>query len=403
MSDIAIRKPESWFSEKILLGQSVPDYLRGLLTPWKLAAGLILAAGLPVIAYRFVRGLGAVTNLSQSTPWGLWIGFDMICGIALAAGGYTLAGAVYLFGLEKYRPVVRPALLTGFLGYLFAVLGLLCDLGQPWRIPYPIVYKHGVTSVMFEVGWCVFLYLTVLFLEFSPALFEWLGWTGVRRRLSELTIGLTALGVVLSTLHQSSLGALFLMAPGRVHPLWYSPFIPVFFFVSSVVAGLSIVILESALSHRVFRGQMESQHLDLDDLTLGLGRGAAVVLFTYFFLKLQGLAEAGRWDLLETGYGALFLVELLGLVLLPCLLFAHSARVGSVGGVRLAAGLAVAGVVLNRLNVSVIAFNWNLPNHYVPSAMEFLVSVTLVTLGVLTYGWIVNRMPILHQHPDYRH
>lgn len=398
MSDTALRRPlleRAFWSEKLLMGQPLAGFLRGLMTPFNLVAGLIVAIGLPLIAYRFWAGLGAVTNLSQANPWGLWIGFDVLCGVALAAGGYTLASAVYVFGLERYHPIVRPAVLTGFLGYLFAVLGLLCDLGQPWRLPYPIVYSWGTTSVMFEVGWCVFVYLTVLFLEFTPAALEWLGLEGLRRRALRITLGLTVFGVVLSTLHQSSLGALYLLAPEKLHPLWYSPFLPVFFFVSSVAAGLGMVVVESALSHRAFRERLTGRRLDLDSLTVGLGRAAAVVMFSYFFLKLQGLVESRRYDLLLTPLGAWYLVELLGFVLLPTLLFALAARRNDARGVRRAATLAVLGVVLNRLNVSVIAFNWQAPQRYVPSPIELWVSLTLVTLGVLSFRFVVNRMPVL--------
>lgn len=398
MSDTALRRPllaPGWASEKLLLGLPLRAYLRGLMTPGNAAAALIVAVGLALIARRFRYGLSAVTNLSQTTPWGLWIGFDMLCGIALAAGGYTLASAVYVFGLERYHPIVRPAVLTGFLGYSFAVLGLLCDLGQPWRVPYPIIRSWGTTSVMFEVGWCVFVYLTVLFLEFTPAAFEWLGFWGLRRRMLELTLGLTVLGVVLSTLHQSSLGALYLMAPDKLHPLWYSPFLPILFFVSSVIAGLAMVIVESALSHRAFRDRVAGRHVDLDSLTLGLGRAAALVLFSYFFLKLQGLVESQSFGLLLTPLGSWYLVELLGFVLLPCLLLASAARRGDVGSVRAAAALAVLGVVLNRLNVSIVAFNWDALDRYVPSLAEIWVSLTLVTLGVQSFRWIVNRMPVL--------
>jgi Ni/Fe-hydrogenase subunit HybB-like protein len=410
MSDTALRRPLDWqpivtefVHEKLLMGQPAREYARGLVTPFNLAAGVIVAIGLPLVAWRFWAGLAAVTNLSQTTPWGLWIGFDMLCGVALAAGGFTLSSAVYILGLEKYHPVVRPAVLTGFLGYLFAVLGLMCDLGQPWRLPYPLVYQHGTTSVMFEVGWCVAVYLTVLFLEFTPAAFEWLGLRGLRKRAVEVTLGLTVLGVVLSTLHQSSLGALFLTAPDKLHPLWYSGFLPVFFYISAVIAGLSMVIVESALSHRAFRSRIDpQQHVDLDELTIGLGRAAAVVLFAYFFLKLQGLVDGGRFDLLLTPLGAWFLVELLGLVLLPSLLFAFAARRNSAAGVRAAAALAVLGIVVNRLNVSVIGFNWNVADRYVPSFAELWISLTLVTLGILTFRWIVNRMPILNEHPEYR-
>jgi Ni/Fe-hydrogenase subunit HybB-like protein len=387
-----------WLQDKLLLGLPPRAYLRSLRTPGDAATALILAVGLPLIAWRFASGLGAVTNLSQSTPWGLWIGFDMLCGVALAAGGYTLAAAVYVFGLTRYHAIVRPAVLTGFLGYLFAVIGLLCDLGQPWRIPYPIFWSWGTTSVMFEVGWCVFVYLTVLFLEFTPAAFEWLGLWGLRRRLVRLTLGLTVFGVVLSTLHQSSLGALYLMAPGKLHPFWYSPFLPIFFFVSSVIAGLGMVIVESALSHRAFADRRGTAPLDLDGLTLGLGRAAAIVLFSYFFLKLQGLVESQRFELLLTPLGAWFLVELLGFVLLPSLLLAFAARREDAAGVRAAAALAVLGVVLNRLNVSIVAFGWDAPARYLPSLAELWVSLTLVTLGVASYRFIVNRMPVLGQH-----
>jgi Ni/Fe-hydrogenase subunit HybB-like protein len=391
----------SWAREKLLCGLGVREYLGTLVTPGNAVAALILAVGLPVIVYRFVYGLGAVTNLSQTNPWGIWIAVDVLSGVALAAGGYTIASAVYLFGLRQYHPVLRAAVLTGFLGYVFVVVGLLVDLGKPWRLPYPMFYSHGVTSVMFEVAWCVMLYLTVLFLEFCPTLLEWLGWTTARRWATRITVALVAFGVVLSTLHQSALGSLFLVAPTKVHPLWYSPFIPIYFFVSSIVAGLAMVIVESTLSHRVFREQIEPGE-DLGAITLGLGKAAALVLFSYFFLKLIGLADSGRWDLLGTPYGRWFQVEMLGFILIPCLLFAHGVRRRSLAVVRVAAVVAVIGVVLNRVNISVIAFNWNVPDRYVPSWMEIMTTITVITLGVLTFRWIVNRMPVLHEHPDYR-
>jgi Ni/Fe-hydrogenase subunit HybB-like protein len=250
MSSLAqpiVTRPAS-LRDRVLLGMSWREYLRSLLTPWDALFALIIAAGIPIIVYRFAYGLGASTNLTQTTPWGIWIGIDMLSGIALAAGGFTIAATVYLLGVEKYHPIVRPAVLTGFLGYLFAVIGLLCDLGSPWRLPVPIFMSWGTRSIMFEVAWCVFLYSTVLFLEFTPALFEWLGWSKARRYALKLTIALTVGGVMLSTLHQSSLGGLFLMAKGKLHPLWYSPYIPLFFFVSAVAAGLSMVIVQPGRS-----------------------------------------------------------------------------------------------------------------------------------------------------------
>jgi Ni/Fe-hydrogenase subunit HybB-like protein len=383
-------------ADRLLLGSSVKDYLRSLATPWDLAIALILICGIPVLIYRFAFGLGAATHLSQTTPWGLWIGFDMLCGVALAAGGYTLAAAVTLFGYREFKPVVRAAILTGFLGYVFAVIGLLCDLGQPWRIAYPLVYSWGTTSVMFEVGWCVALYTSVLALEFLPVFFEWMGWAFPLRLLHRIEIGAIVMGIVLSTLHQSSLGSLFLMAPGKLHPLWYSPYLPVFFFVSSIAAGLAMVIFESGISHRLFHDRTDPERpVDLDRIVLGLARGAAVVLFAYVFLRLQGIADGGEWHLLRTGWGALWLVEVGGFALLPSLMFAYASRHGRVRVARSAAILAVLGVALNRLDVSIVAFNWRQPFTYFPSWMELVGSVTIVTLGVVTFRWIVNRMPVL--------
>jgi Ni/Fe-hydrogenase subunit HybB-like protein len=391
-----------WVADKLFMGLSPRAYLRSLLTPGNLLVAVIFVAGIQLMVYRFYAGLGAVTNLSQTAPWGLWIGFDMLSGVALAAGGYTIAAAVHIFGLKEYRPIVRPAVLTGFLGYLFAVFGLLMDLGQPWRIPYPIFYSAGPTSVMFEVGWCVCLYTTVLFIEFTPPIFEWLGLKTLRNYAMQLMLAATVLGVVLSTLHQSSLGALFLMAPTKLHPLWYSPFMPLFFFISSVVAGLSMVIVESALSHKIFRDRLDpTKHVDMDGLTIGLAKGASVVLFAYFFLLLQGVAEGDKWHYLATPYGYWYMFEIGGFVLLPCLLYAHAARTANARLARGTAVLAIIGIVLNRLNVSIIAMNWNAQVRYVPTWMEVVVSITIVTMGVMVYRWIVNRMPVLQEHPDF--
>lgn len=383
-------------ADRLFLGMTFKDYVKSLATPFDTIAAVILLVGVPVIVWRFAFGLGAVTNLSQEVPWGLWIGFDMLCGVALAAGGFTLAAAVYMFGLKTYRPVVRAAILTGFLGYLLAVIGLLCDLGQPWRIPYPIFVQWGPTSVMFEVGWCVFLYTTVLALEFIPAFFEWMGWTLLQKWVHKIEIAVIVLGIVLSTLHQSSLGSLFLMSPHLIHPLWYSPLIPVFFFISAISAGLTMVIFESGLSHRLFRDRVDhGKHVDVDSIAIGLGRAGAIVLFALFFLRLQGLADGGHWDLLATGWGAWFLVEIVGFILVPSLVLAWGARHANARVVRTGAILAVLGVVLNRLNVSVIAFAWEAPKRYVPSWQELLVSLVIVTAGVVAFRWIVNRMPVL--------
>ncbi len=378
---------------------------RSLFTPFNIIAGLIILAGLPLVYLRFTGGLGAVSNLDDSNPWGIWIAFDLLTGVALAAGGYVTATAVELFGMKKYHAAVRPAILTGFLGYSLVVLALLFDVGRPWRLPYPFIVNPGVTSVMFEVGACVGLYLTVLFLEFSPAALEWLGLRKLRMVLVRLTILLTILGVVLSTLHQSSLGAMFLIVPSKLHPLWYSPYLPVFFFVSSIVAGLSMVIFESTLSYRNFKNKMNEEHLASRDLiTLGFGKAASIVLIAYFAIKVFGIALGNHWNLLGTPYGLWFLVELLGFVLLPAFAYAVGVRDRNVKLIRITSLWAVLGIFLNRLNVCLIAFNWQLPSdqRYFPHWMEIGITIFVVTIGLVVFRFIVTRMPIFYEHPDYK-
>ena len=280
-----------------------------------------------ITALRFTKGLGAVTNLSDNNPWGMWIAFDLLCGVALAAGGYTTSTAVYVFGLKRYHSAVRPAILTAFLGYSLVGFALLYDVGRPWRLPYPFFVQSGTTSVLFEVGLCVMLYLNVLFVEWMPAALEWLGFAKIRNLIVKLTLALTIMGVILSTMHQSSLGALYLIAPSKLHPLWYSGYLPVFFFVSSIAAGLSMVIFEGTLSHHYMHDKMDETYLrEHDEVTLGFAKGAALVLAGYLLIKIVGLTMDNNWHYLVTGYGAWFLVELLGFVALPCFLFAMGVR-----------------------------------------------------------------------------
>jgi Ni/Fe-hydrogenase subunit HybB-like protein len=372
---------------------------------FNIAAGIIIILGLYLTYLRFTGGLSGVTNLDNNSPWGIWIGFDLLCGVALAAGGYTTAAAVEIFGLKKYHAAMRPAILTGFLGYSMVVLALVYDVGRPWRLPYPFFVSQGVTSVMFEVGACVLLYLTVLFLEFSPIALEWLGYKKLHRLVLRLTLLLTILGVVLSTLHQSSLGALFLIAPSKLHPLWYSPYLPVFFFVSSIAAGLSMVIFEGTLAHRHFHHKMDEQHLQTSNqVVLGFGKGASMVLAAYFAIKIFGVALGNNWHYLGTGYGLWFLVEILGFVLLPCFLYAVGARDRNVKLIRITAGWTVLGIIVNRLNITWVCFNWQLPwsERYVPHWMEIGVSLFVITFGLVIYRFIVTRMPVFYEHPEYK-
>jgi Ni/Fe-hydrogenase subunit HybB-like protein len=397
MNDVVTATTEqsgSWVQERILLGMSFREYLKSLWTPFNVVCAAFLAVGLPVLFLRFYLGLGATTNLSQTQPWGLWIGFDMMTGIALAAGGFTIGATVEIFGLDEYHPIERPAILTGFLGYMMAVIGLIADLGKPWNM-IGIFSNNGTQSVLFEVAWCVVCYTTVLALEFSVPFFEWLGWERFYRPLKKALLGLTVLSVMFSTMHQSALGSLFIIAPGKLHPLWYSSQIFVFFFVSAVIAGICMVIVESAISHNIFSEQFEGHHVDADKLTLGLAKAGAVVMFAYFFLKLQGVIDNHALGFIGVGFfGKWWLLEMLGFVLAPSLMFAWGARNRKVGIVRVAAVLGVTGIVVNRLNVSFIAYNYNQAVRYVPSWMEISVSIALVVIGVLAFRWIVNRMPV---------
>lgn len=376
-----------------------------LFTPFNVVAGFIIIIGTVITILRFTGGLAAVTNLSDNNPWGLWIGFDLLVGVALAAGGFVTSAAVYLFGMKKYHSAVRPAVLTGFLGYALVVFALHYDVGRPWRLPYPFIIQSGTTSLLFEVGACVALYLTVLFLEFTPAPLEWLGLKKVRELAVKMTLVLTIFGVVLSTLHQSSLGALFLIVPSKLHPLWYSPYLPVYFFISSIIAGLSMVIFESTLSHHYFTDKMDEAHLSENEgVTLGFAKAASFVLAGYFIIKIIGISFSDNWYLLGTSYGIWFLVEILGFVALPSFLYAVGVRDKNLKLIKWTSLLAVLGIILNRLNVSLIAFNWHLPSseRYFPHWMEIVVSLFIVTIGIVVFRFIVTRMPIFYGHPDYK-
>lgn len=375
---------------------------RGLFTPFNGAAAIVLAVGVPLMIARWAGGIGSVTNLSHDTPWGFWIGFDVMAGVALAAGGYVMAAAVHVFGMKEYEPVVRPAILTGFLGYVLVIIGVGFDLGRPWHAPN-LLSQPGLASVLFLVGLHVGLYCTTQAVEISPAIFEWLNWKRWRKLAVSLTLGATIFGVVLSTLHQSALGALLLITPTRLHPLWYSPFIGLFFFVSSIAAGLSMVTFEGMLSHRYLGHRISLSHERFDEITLGLAKANCVTLAVYVAIKVCGIAHGDTWSYLATPMGLWFLVELLGFAAAPCFMALIAARERRPRLARIAAFVTVLGVIVNRINVSVIAFNWRLPagRRYFPDWKEIWISLTIVTVGVLVFRLMVNRMPILDKHPDF--
>lgn len=348
---------------------------------------LLLFAGITVL--RFTRGLGAVTNLSDRFPWGLWIGFDVLCGVGLAAGAFTLTAIVHVFNLHRFEPIVRPTVLTAFLGYLLVIIGLLFDLGQPWRIWHALFFWNP-HSVMFEVAWCVMLYTAVLALEFSPVVLERLRLERPRRILRAVATPLVIAGVILSTLHQSSLGSLYLIVPSKLHPLWYTPLLPFLFLISAVGAGIGMTILESYLSERVFGRRLEM------DLLEPLARGMVVALGVYGLLRVIVIVRNGAAaTLLPPGYEAsMFLIEMaVGVVIPVGLLLVERVRTNSTGLV-VAALFAVLGFVMNRLNVSVTGMEGAAGVQYVPSWMEITVSLGLVALGFALFALAVRYLPV---------
>ena len=363
----------------------------------------IMATAAWILYVRFTQGLGAVTNLNQSYPWGLWIGFDVVTGVALAGGAYVITFMVYILRLEKYRPIVRVTVLNGFLAYVFYAGALLLDLGRPWNVINPIIgNSFGFSSVLFLVAWHFMLYMTAELIEFSPAIAEWLGLRRIHRLLSALTLGAVVFGITLSTLHQSGLGALYLMAKTKIHPLWYSEMIPILFFVSSIFAGLAMVIFEGSISHRVFHDRIGPVHAQSHDgIVIGLARVAGAVMFVYLFLEILKIVHGQLWPYFSGGWAAWYLVEVIGLVVVPMTLLLAGAASRRIPLIRVGAALAVLGVIVNRLNISVIAFRWYDANHYYPSWQEIVVTAAVLCAEVWVFRWVVRRMPVLSPGPEW--
>jgi Ni/Fe-hydrogenase subunit HybB-like protein/formate dehydrogenase maturation protein FdhE len=366
---------------------------RPLISPAVVVLAALIILGLVVAIIRYANGLGAISNLNDSTAWGLWISFDLLCGVALASGAFITASMVYLVGGERFRPLLRPAILTGFLGYLIVVLALMVDLGRPDRIWHLLIFWNG-NSVMFEVGWCVMLYTLVLALEFSPLMFERLGLDAPRRLIHAIVIPLAIAGATLSTLHQSSLGSLFVIVPDQLDRIWYTPLLPLLFLLTAVAVGPAMVIVESTISSRVFRRGLEL------DLLGGVARVIPFVLAAYIVVKFGDLIGSGELKLvaewnLESG---LFWLEIVGFVALPMVLF-------SLGGVRQSSGwllfsalLVVSGVILSRFAVSLIALDRpEFASSYAPHPLEFAITVGLVAAGVAAYGLVARYLPLFEE------
>ena len=361
-----------------------------------LALGLMAVAGAFILA-RYSGGLAAVTNLTNAYPWGIWIAIDVASGVALAAGGFTTAALVYIFGCRRYAPVTRGALLTALLGYIFVTLALVVDIGRSWAIWHPLIYWNP-HSVLFEVAMCVMTYTTVLILEFVPVAGEGLGekwpWLGtIGQRLEKIMWVLIIAGVVLSCMHQSGLGSLMLIAPTKVHPLWYTPILPLLFLSSAVAAGLPMVILEHSFAAKAFA----LEHTD-EQMWQGLARIAALLLGIYAALKLGDMLVRGTYTWLGDGSVAsrAFIVELIGGVIVPLVMLL-------IPGVRrsprwrfVASLLVVGGVLLNRINVFLVGFNPPYPGRgYFPSVGEMAVTAGMIAAIAFFYKLAVWALPVL--------
>lgn len=360
-------------------------------TFWQSVFFVVMAAGLYAAYVRVMYGLGGATHLNDQFPWGIWIGFDILCGVGLAAGGFTLAATVHIFNIERYKPILRPAILTAFLGYLLVILALMFDLGRPYRVWHPLVMWNP-HSVMFEVGWCVTLYTTVLALEFAPVVLERFNLDGALKVMRIALIPLVILGVILSTLHQSSLGSLYLIVPEKLYPLWYTSLLPVFFFISAVCAGLAMTIFESWHSSRAFGKQLELP------LISSMGRLLAVLLSVYLTMRFLDLLHRGAFPLLARPRPEtyLFLLEI-ALFVAPMFLLFRRKVYTNASALYGSAVMVLFGFISNRLNISVTGVEAASGTSYFPKWTEIAVTLFIVALGFAIFRFAVKYLPIFEE------
>ncbi len=385
--------------EKLLLGLSKDEYkAQAMRNPVNWVLFIIFIVGIPLLLIRYLGGLDTVTHSSNDYPWGLFLGFGLFGMVPLSASGFLLGTTVEIFGRKDFVPIERLALLNGLLGYFFAVIYLEVDLGMPWRLPYPMFVSLGPAAVLFLVAWHVATYLSVQIAEVAPSFFEWMGWLKAKRFIKSITIGLTIAGIILSTLHQGALGALFCYAPSKVHPLWLSTnFMWIHFFCSAIFAGLSMVIAVSTLCKHFMRWRCDDRFLsNVDSLTMALGKGCAYALITYLVIKIVGIAHDNEWAYLTTDWGFYYTLELGIGALLPLLLFTVGVKNRWPNVVRFAAFITVIGVVWNRLNTALVSFNWQLYQE-IPRWQEIWITITIFAIYFITYRFILYRFPILYE------
>ncbi len=342
---------------------------------------------------RFVFGLGATTNMNDTYPWGLWISFDVVTAVPLAAGAFTLGAIVHCFHIKKLEPLVRPAIVTGFLGYSLVCVGLLLDLGQPQR-GWHVMRYWNLHSPMFEVSMCVMAYTTVLFLEFLSPVAERFGWNLSLRVLRWLEMPLVILAAAISTLHQSSLGTFFLIAVDKLHSLWYNPLLPLLFWVSAICSGMCIIIIEATSCHKWMGQPNEGVLLRTLAKILPWTLGLYIALRAYSLLALSVGPFFDRPVLT-----LLFVVELVIGFILPFFMFTQKSVREDDRRRVIAASLVVFGLVLNRFNVSMFGM-MNPDQIYYPSIVESLVTIGIIAGHILFFVLIAKYFPIFEHHPE---
>jgi Ni/Fe-hydrogenase subunit HybB-like protein len=379
-------------------------------TPGVIVLCIIAANGIFFLAGRFLFGIGKVTNLSNQYPWGLWIGVDVAAGVALAAGGFTSAALGHVMHREQIHAILRPALLTAMLGYTFVAIGVFVDIGRWYYIWHPIIMWNG-NSALFEVGICVMIYMTVLYIEFLPIVTErFMGQVNFKGFLSIINrpvdrilrfldkwLGLTMfifiiLGVVLSTLHQSSLGTLMVIAGYKMHPLWQTPILPLLFLLSAISVGFPMIIFESIIAAKSFGYKPEM------DVLAMLGKTVAPLLGIYLAFKIGDMVIRGTYVyLLEANVqSVMFFIEVVFGIIVPLRMFLSPAVLKSQKLLLTASALVVFGVLLNRINNFIVAYN---PPYkfstYFPSFGEISVTVGLAALLILIYRFITINFPVI--------
>jgi Ni/Fe-hydrogenase subunit HybB-like protein len=359
----------------------------------KFMIGLVVLGALASLV-RFALGLGVTTNLNDAYPWGLWVSFDVVTAVPLAAGAFTLGAIVHCFHIKKLEPLVRPAIVTGFLGYSLVSAGLLLDLGQPQRAWHTLVYWNP-HSPMFEVSMCIMAYTTVLFMEFLSPVCEKLGYQLPLRVLRWLEMPLVVAAAAISTLHQSSLGTFFLIAVDKLHALWYNPLLPFLFWLSAIFTGISIIIIEATMVHRYLGQPDESELLEV------LTRILPPLLGFYLLVKFATLAFLSHGPLFDRpSLLALFLVEVIVGVIIPMVMFLRKDNRQDQRMQLRGASLVIFGLVLNRFNVSMFGMEQADQSIYYPSVTESLVTIGIIAAHVLFFVLIAKYFPIFEHHPE---